>query len=64
MRIRNPGTVAWQPDYHLFDTCDIGVVDLFDAHPDSDPTFHFDADPDPDRTLSNTVHMLENQKFF
>ncbi len=29
---------------------------------DTDPTVHFDADPDPDRTQS--LHILENQIFF
>ncbi len=30
--------------------------------PDSNPTFHFDGDPDQDPTPS--LRMLENQNFF
>jgi hypothetical protein len=42
------------PGHYLFETFNIGVVDRFGSHPDSDPSFHFDADPDPDPTVSYT----------
>ncbi len=35
----------------------------FDAEPDSDTTFHFDAYPDPDPDPTPILHMLENQFF-
>jgi hypothetical protein len=62
MRIRNPGSFAARSLPYLFETCNVGVVDCFDAHPDWDQTSHFDADPDTDPTL-NYTHVGKSETF-
>ncbi len=56
--------VAGQPDHFLFETCNIGIVDRFDSHPDAVTTSHLDPDPDPDRTLSYTHVEKWNVEIF
>ncbi len=53
-----------KPDVLKPDVLKPDVLWVYHFVADSDPTFHFDADPDLDSNPPQVLHMLENEKKF